>query len=45
MTEIIAPFYTVIIFLKEVSILSFFIVLIWAVIKTVKKDKENKKGE
>lgn len=45
MIEAIAPYYAVIVASKEFAILAFFLVMIWAVIKTVKKDKENKKGE
>ena len=42
MIEIISPFYTVAIFLKEVAIFAFFVIMIWAVIKTVKEKKSDK---
>ena len=44
MTEIIAPFYTVVVFLKEVAVFAFFCTMIWAVIKTAgTKSDSNKK--
>lgn len=45
MIEAIAPFYTVVIFLKEVAIFAFFVIMVWAVIKTVRDEKKNKKAE